>query len=175
MFLAARPASAQELSLGYQFQRFSSTGTSLNVPAGLAADIAVPVYGSLRIVGALDWSRKTETSSGFGSTVETTANYTSFGGGVRWAGPANAGAIPFVHAIVGAMHISGSTTVSGAGQSGGGSASETGGMIDVGGGVAAPMGCRARLLGELDYRRIFAQGEGVNAVRVVVGLQFALK
>ena len=68
--LAPAQASAQELSFGYQWQRFSLSiddrggfgdfDESLTAPFGLNFDVAIPIPANLDIVGQLDWSRWSE-------------------------------------------------------------------------------------------------------------------
>src|SRR5215471_11075288 len=59
----AAPAAAQELSVGYQVQRFSSNGDASTVPLGVSASLAGPASGPVGVVGHVDWSRKRESES----------------------------------------------------------------------------------------------------------------
>jgi hypothetical protein len=67
------PASAQDLSIGYQFQRFSSADDSLIAPLGINADLVLPIATHFGIVGQVDWSRKKESETVFGTSVDSTA------------------------------------------------------------------------------------------------------
>jgi hypothetical protein len=165
------PAAAQELSLGYQLQRFSSEGDSINAPLGVSLSLAGPTSGSLSVVGQLDWSRKHESETVLGTSVDGTATFTGFGGGVRWSGRGNPGATPFVEALVGALRSSGSARVAGVSV---GSDSETDPMVEFGGGVAVPMAGGLGLFGQFGYRRIFAEDDtSVNGLRFVAGIRLS--
>lgn len=167
--LSAAPASAQDLSLGYQFQRFSGDGDSINAPLGINADVAYPVSGPLSVVGQFDWSRKSESETVFGTSVDATANFTAVGGGVRYAMASSSRLKPYLQALIGLMHTSFDSNV--AGQSFF-SESTNDALFQVGAGVTAPMG-RVNLLGQIDYRRVFSDS-GVNVLRVVAGVRIPL-
>ena len=113
--LAAVPASAQELSLGYQWQRFSLAiddsgdfpyfDESLTAPFGLNVDVAIPIPGNLDVVGQLDWSRWSESADIFGTSLSASANFTTFGGGIRWSSLASPRVTPFVQGLFGATRV----------------------------------------------------------------------
>ena len=113
--LAAVPASAQELSLGYQWQRFSlaiddsgnfpDVDDSLTAPLGFNLDVAIPIPGNLDVVGQFDWSRWSESAGIFGTSISTSANFTTFGGGIRWSSLANPRVTPFVQGLFGATRV----------------------------------------------------------------------
>jgi hypothetical protein len=152
---AALPVAAQEVSLGYQFQRQSAGGGSTNYPAGFAADISSKPFGAQKIaaIGQFDWSRK--------SIANVTNNVSLYGVGLRWTSMTNPKAKPFVDALVGGDHSS----------AGGFSSNDF--ALQVGGGVAGPITDAADWLAQVDYRRIFAT-TGVNSVRVVLGVRIPL-
>jgi len=81
----AVPATAQELSFGYQVQRFSSDGDNVTAPFGVSFSVAGPSSGALSLVGQLDWSRKHESETVFGTSVDGTANFTAFAAGTELA------------------------------------------------------------------------------------------
>jgi hypothetical protein len=168
----AVPAAAQELSIGYQVQRFSSEGNSFNAPFGVSFSVAGPTSGALSLVGQLDWSRKHESATVLGTSVDGTANFTGFAGGLRWSGRGNPGATPFVEALVGAMHTSGSAHVAGVNV---GSDSGTDAMMQFGGGVSVPVAGGLGFFGQFDYRRIFAEDTGVNGLRFVGGIRLTAR
>jgi hypothetical protein len=113
--LAAVPASAQELSLGYQWQRFSLSiddsgdfgdlDEGLTAPFGLNFDLAIPISRNLDVVGQLDWSRWSESADIFGTSVSASANFTTFGGGIRWSSRASPSVTPFVQGLFGATRV----------------------------------------------------------------------
>jgi hypothetical protein len=166
----ATPAAAQELSVGYQVQRFSGDGDSLNVPFGL--NISLAGAGSLTAVGQLDWSRKHESETFIGTSVDATANFAAFAGGVRLSGHYNPSATPFVEALFGLMRTSGSANIAGEKIDGG---STTDPLLQVGGGVSVPMGGPFGVFGQVDYRRIFADDARVNGVRFVAGIRLTAR
>ena len=113
--LAAVPASAQELSLGYQWQRFSlaiddsgdfpNVDESLTAPLGLNFDVAIPIPGNLDVVGQFDWSRWSESADIFGTSLSASANFTTFAGGIRWSSLASPSVTPFVQGLFGATRV----------------------------------------------------------------------
>jgi hypothetical protein len=164
----AVPATAQELSFGYQVQRFSSDGDNVTAPFGVSFSVAGPSSGALSLVGQLDWSRKHESETVFGTSVDGTANFTAFAAAARWSGRSNSSATPFVEGLFGAMHTSGSAQVAGVNV---GSDSGTDPMMQFGGGVSVPVAGGLGVFGQFDYRRIFAEDQGVNGVRFVGGIR----
>jgi hypothetical protein len=173
--LSAVPASAQELSLGYQWQRVSVDGEGESLPLGFNIDVAGPITPTLDIVGQLDWSRKSESEVIFGTSVDATASFTTFGGGVRWSSRGNPSATPFVQALFGATRSSFGCDVGGVDcDDFVDDTSSTDPMFQIGGGVAVPMG-GWNAFGQFDYRRIFAEGEGANSVRFVVGIRLGVR
>jgi hypothetical protein len=170
--LPSAPASAQEVSVGYQFQHLSGGGDGLNAPMGIAADLAIPLLSDLDAVGQVDWSRKSESETIFGTSVKASINIAAFGGGIRWSTRASQRLTPFVQALFGAMHVSGSASVAGrkvADDSG------TKALLQVGGGVAVPIAGVLSALGQFDYRRVFTEHRGLDSIRVVGGIRVVLR
>ena len=173
--LAAVPASAQEISLGYQFQSISIDGDSEAFPLGFNIDVAGPISPNLDIVGQLDWSRKSESEVIFGSTVEQTASFTTFGGGIRWSSRTNPGLTPYVQALFGVTRGSFGCEVAGLDcDDFVDDTSSTDPMFQIGGGVAIPMGAWSAV-GQVDYRRFFFEGEGANSLRFVAGVRLGIR
>ena len=188
--LAAVPASAQELSFGYQWQRFSlsiddagdfgDVDESLTAPFGLNFDLAIPIPGNLDVVGQLDWSRWSESEDFFGTRVAASANFTTFGGGIRWSSRASPSVTPFVQGLFGATRVTFGCEVTGfdcedfledfLGQD----TSATDLMFQIGGGVAIPVGGWS-VVGQFDYRRFFAEDESVNSIRFVAGIRLGTR
>ncbi len=95
----AVPAAAQDVSVGYQFQRITDE-PGLNLPAGFNVDASFPLgISGLRAMGQVDWSRKSESERIGGTTVEGSTTLTAYGGGVRWGGVASGRAAPFVQVV----------------------------------------------------------------------------
>jgi hypothetical protein len=173
----AAPASAQDLSVGYQWQRLSSEGEDTNLPLGFNVDASFPVNESIGIVGQVDWSRKSESGTFLGTSFDTTLNLTSFAGGVRWTA-ANASTRPFVQALFGASHGSISCEVAGLDCDDIVSEAEpssTNALLQLGGGVTFPLTETIAGLAQFDYRRIFVEDSGVNNIRFVIGARIALR
>src|SRR5262245_43970010 len=168
----AAPAAAQDLSLGYQVQHFGSQGDGLTVPLGVHVSVAGPSSRVLSAVGQFDWSRKHLSDSVGSTSFEATTNFTTFAGGVRVSGRNNPSVTPFVEALFGVMRSSGSARI--AGEAIGG-ASESNPLLQLGLGAAVPMSGALGVFGQVDYRRIFVEGEGVNNVRFVVGIRVSAR
>jgi hypothetical protein len=184
--LGAIPASAQELSLGYQWQQLSFDiedefdeflDDSLTAPLGFNIDVAGPITPSLDIFGQFDWSRKSDDFDVFGVSLESRLNFMTFGAGLRWSSRANPSVTPFVQGLFGATRSSLDCEVTGFDcddeleQLVGDELNATNPMMQIGGGVAIPMG-GVSALGQLDYRRIFAGDDvGVNGFRFVLGVR----
>jgi len=168
---ASAPAAAQELLLGYQVQRFGSEGDNMTAPLGISVSVAGPRSRAARLVGQFDWSRKRESETLFGTSFDATADFTAFAGGLRVGGATRTGAQPFLDLLFGAIRSSGSACV--AGQSVG-SGAETDPMFEVGGGIAVPVGRGGfGVFGQLAYRRVFAEGTGINGARFAAGIRLA--
>ena len=170
----ALPAAAQNVSLGYQFQHVANDG--LNLPAGFNVDASFPIGTSgLHVMGQFDWSRKSDSERIGGTTVEESTTLTTYGGGVRWGGTTSARASPFVQAVIGFMRASVSCIIAGVDLCAQASeASATDLMLQVGGGLAVPFTPRMAIVGQVDYRRIFSEGEAGNAFRVIGGIRLNL-
>ena len=171
---AGRPVVAQDLSVGYQFQRLSAAGDSLNLPAGFNVDISVPILGDLRVLGQFDLSRRTESKVILGTTLEGTSTFATFGGGVRWTSHANPSATPFIQLVVGATRESDTGKIAGVSFSGA-DFTATDAMMQVGGGAAVPLSKRVSAVGQFDYRRIFTKDLGTNSIRFVGSIRFMIK
>ena len=174
---AAAPAAAQDkvvVGIEYQVQRLFAQGDGTNLPVGLNFDVAGRIARNLSAVAQVDWSRKSESVSAPGIAAEATVNVTTFGGGIRWSSHANPSVTPFLEGLVGATRVSGSASAAGLGEF---SASTTEAMTQVGGGVGFPFSGSGKVGGvaQFDYRRIFAEGEGVNSIRGVFGIRFMMK
>jgi hypothetical protein len=178
--LVGATASAQdmplpELSLGYQFQRFSGGGReSFTVPKWANVDLAYPIGRSrLSVVGQYDFGRKAETRTENGTDLDLTSTFNTFGFGVRWTAPTG-GVRPFVQMLGGAQRFYFSESLKDVDQSERDSESGTDALFQVGGGVAVPLNRKWSLLGQVDYRRIFAD-EGINNVRFVGGFRLGIE
>lgn len=171
--MCAGAASAQDVTVGYQFQRLED----LNFPVGVGFDASLPINDSISVVGQFDWSRKTESETVFGTSVKASANLATFGGGIRWTAP-GVSARPFVQGLVGAMRASANCKVGGLDCSdfvGDLDTSATNFMVQFGGGLAIPISASTDGVAQIDYRRAFADGGGANDVRFLVGVRFGLR
>jgi hypothetical protein len=176
MTLASLPASAQELSLGYQWQQFSFDiddefdvfiDDSVTAPLGFNVDVAAPITGALDVFGQVDWSRQSQNIDIFGQSVESSWTFLSYGGGVRWSSRASPSVTPFVQGLFGATRASVGCEVltfdcdDFLDED---NLSSTNPMLQLGGGVAIPLGGLSAL-GQVDYRRVFVEDSGVNGFR----------
>jgi Outer membrane protein beta-barrel domain len=179
--MAAIPASAQEISFGYQWQQVSVDDDEefldcCTAPFGINFDAAFPITPAIDVVGQLDWSRWSDSEIIFGTGVDISASFTTFGGGIRWSARGNPSATPFVHALLGAVHTSFACEVAGIDCDDvlGEDLSSTDFMFQVGGGVVVPLG-GIGVVGQFDYRRFFYEGEGANSIRFVAGIRVGLR
>ena len=174
---AAMPAAAQDVSLGYQFQRLSGGGESENLPMGFNVDASGPFgSGNLSVVGQFDWSRKTASDSSAGVNSSGSVTVSLFGGGVRWSSMSNPKATSFVQGLIGVARskFSLSCEVAGVNFCAGFDESTTDMAIQIGGGVAVPLNAKASVVGQVDFRRLFTEGEGTNSIRFVGGVRIKL-
>jgi len=158
----ATSASAQDVTLAYQFQRLSEDESHVNMPLGFNVDASVPIGGgSVSLVGQFDWSRKKETEG----TEEATLAITGAGGGVRWVGMGSPSISPFVQGMVGVIHHKSEDS----------DGTETGNnfAFNIDGGVAIPLNDRVSAVGQVGYRWL-KDDEPINFIRVVVGVRINL-
>jgi hypothetical protein len=179
--LAAVPARAQNVSIGYQWQNVSVDDAEdftdcCNAPFGINFDAGFPITPSIDVIGQLDWSRWSDSEVILGSSVDAHADFTVYGGGIRWSGRGNPSATPFVHGLLGAVHTGLGCEVAGIDCEDviGGDTSATNFMFQVGGGVVVPVG-GVGVVGQFDYRRFFFEDQGANSIRFVVGIRVGLK
>jgi hypothetical protein len=180
--LTAATASAQELSLGYQWQQLSFDiedefdvfrDDSITAPLGFNIDVAGPISSSLDLFGQFDWSRQSNDVDLFGESVESSWNFMTFGGGIRWSGRSNPGVTPFVQGLFGVMRTSFGCEVVGFDCDDfvdDDDLSRTDPMFQFGGGVAIPMGGLS-FLGQADYRHTFLENASINGFRFVLGVR----
>jgi Outer membrane protein beta-barrel domain len=159
--LTAGPAYAQSstnerpaVGIGYQFVHFNADIGGLNYPIGFNVDVSGPLPGShgIGIVGELGWSRHSETAF--------TENQVAFDGGVRGSFPAGTTSAAYLQATFGVQH--GSST---------GGFSTTDALFAIDGGVNISAGTVGDFFVQGGYRRVFYEGSGENAFRVVVGVR----
>jgi hypothetical protein len=180
--VAATPAAAQEISLGYQWQQVSVDADEISsycctAPFGINFDFSAPLAPALDFVGQLDWSRWSESKVVLGTSVDASLDFTTFGAGIRWNARGNRGATPYLHGLLGATHTSIGCDVGGIDCKDvltDDETSATNFMFQIGGGVAVPMG-GVNLVGQFDYRRFFFEGEGANSIRFVAGVRVSLR
>jgi hypothetical protein len=177
---AAAPAQAQDISIGYQWQNVSGDDDEelgldcCNAPFGINFDAAFPITPAIDVIGQLDWSRWSDSEIIFGTGVDVSASFTTFGGGIRWSGRGNPSATPFVHALLGGVHASFACEVGGIDCDDvlGDDLGQTDFMFQVGGGVVVPVS-GIGVVGQVDYRRFFFEG-GANSIRFVAGIRVGL-
>jgi opacity protein-like surface antigen len=185
VLVAALPAAAQgvrpEVSLGYQWQHVSSPvedsdeTVSTNFPLGFNVDVAVPVSGPLSAVGQFDWSHSSpdeiEGQSLSGTGVEASLSTVAYAVGIRWNGKSSPSVTPYVQMLVGGARSSASVTVNGTAAED--IPTENSFMLQAGFGAALALSQKTDVIGQLDYRRLFASG-GSNVIRFVGGVRVKL-
>lgn len=168
--LGVAPAYAQDVTLGYQVQRFSADGESETAALGFSGDIAVPLQERIGIVGSIDWSRHSDSVDIL--DLSATSNYFAFAGGVRYSATPAGTIRPYVQALAGIMRSSFDAEVGGTSIDDG---SSTDFMLQLGGGVSVPVSGNISGVGQIDYRRIFAEDIGVNGLRFLFGVRLSLR
>ena len=142
--------------------------------------MAIPIPGNLDVVGQFDWSRWSESADIFGTSVSASANFTTFGGGIRWSSLASPRVTPFVQGLFGATRVTFGCDVTGFDcerileEFSGQDASATDLMFQFGGGVAIPLGGWS-VVGQFDYRRFFAEDESISSIRFVGGIRLGTR
>jgi hypothetical protein len=184
MALPAIPASAQEITLGYQWQQISVDfeegndvflDDSISAPLGFNFDVAGPISDSIDFVGQFDWSRHAEGFDLLGQEFDFNLDFMSFGGGIRWSSRSNPGVTPFVQALFGVTRSSFSCDIPGLDCDDffdEDDLSSVDPMMQIGGGVVIPVGGWGPVV-QFDYRRLFAD-TGVNILRFMVGARLGL-
>lgn len=178
--LAASPARAQNVSVGYQWQHVSVDNQEdfvdcCTAPFGINFDAGFPITPTIDVIGQLDWSRWSDSEVIFGTSVDGSVDFTAFGGGIRWTARGNPGVKPFAHALLGAVHTKLGCEVGGI-NCGDifGDTSATNFMLQFGGGVVVPVS-GIGVVGQFDYRRFFYEDQGANSIRFVVGIRVGMK
>ncbi|HKT81985.1 MAG TPA: porin family protein [Vicinamibacterales bacterium] len=156
---SAVSASAQELSVGYQWQHVSCCDSGDSYPLGFNLDLGFPINPSLSAIGQIDWSKKSDAGGVEGVSLDVTM----FGGGVRWTG--NGTAQPFIDVLLGVAHSGTSFNDL--------ELSNNDFALQFGGGVAVPMNEKVSVVGQFDYRPIFSD-ETQNSIRLVGGIRIKL-
>jgi hypothetical protein len=162
--VTATPAAAQgaDIGLGYQFLR----GDGESVPLGFNFDVAYPIMNQLSVVGEVGWSHDSESEFG----IDASLNAVNFGAGIRWSGNYDPRFTPFAQVILGAQRDS--YSVEGFEEF---DDSTTNFILQPGGGVSFKLNDMWGVFGQVDYRRIFYEGEGTNAFRLVLGARVNLR
>jgi hypothetical protein len=158
------PASAQDLSLGYQFQWNDSVNKTRTYPFGFDVDASFPFTadGALAGFGQFDWSRRGENETQFSS------NLTFYGAGVRWTISTSSRLRPYFQFAVGASRLSipdedaafdATTDVA----------------FQLGAGVAGALSSRLEWIAQLDYRPVLTEDEGSHGIRLLGGIRIPFK
>jgi hypothetical protein len=163
MVALAAPAMAQnapavEVGGGYNYLHTEDT----NVPGGWYAEVSGNLTPVFSVVGQVTANYKSIDDVLSGVTVDTTL--ASYMGGVRVNARTTNGATPFVHALFGVMHASGSVDVLGFNVGD----SVTDPALQLGGGVKFMPGTIGLQVGA-DYLRTFSDLEA-NSFRFAAGV-----
>jgi hypothetical protein len=191
VMLGALPAYAQDApkvegTLGYQAINArtgkAATGENAWYSIGFNIDGAWSLGSRLAVLGELGWGRSpvegtcTVCTAPIPIHEQTRAafNETNIGGGLRYNLGGNAGKFtPFVQAVVGVSRDSFDTRTALLFAELVGEAYTTNSfMAQPGAGVVYRMNQNIGIVGQVDYRRVFAEDEGFNAFRIVAGMRF---
>ena len=179
---AAMPVSAQtvprtEISGGYQFVNYSVDGEGESLPKGWYVDVAgnlTPIFGVVFQVGG---SYKTfdESVTIGGGTLTATADLKvhPFLGGVRLSARKSSAFVPYGQVLAGAVNSSIELTASSTIPGVPGFSQEesaTNFALELGGGVNFGLTANTGIRFGLDYLRVFAEDEGINAFRFHAGV-----
>ena len=181
---AAIPVSAQtvprtEISGGYQFVNYSVDGEGESLPKGWYVDVAgnlTPIFGVVFQVGG-NYKTFDESVTIGGGTFTATADLKvhDFLGGVRLSARGNSALVPYGQVLAGAVtssiELTASSTIPGVpGFSQ--EESATNFALEVGGGVNFGFTDSVGIRFGVDYLRVFAEDEGINAFRFHAGVVF---
>jgi hypothetical protein len=172
----AVPASAQDVTLGYQYQRLHGNYSDSNFKTGLGGDVSVPISRHLAAVAAFDWSRRAEKGVFDDGTLEIWADLLTVAGGVRAQASSDSDQV-FVEATAGALRYSAGCKTNGVAcpKSVTDPLSNTDKMFSAGGGIAVHLAGHWMVVARADYRRLYILGHGGNATRVLGGVRYAFK
>ena len=181
---AAIPVSAQtvprtEISGGYQFVNYSVDGEGESLPKGWYVDVAgnlTPIFGVVFQVGG-NYKTFEESFSIGGATITGTADLKvhNFLGGVRLSARKSSRFVPYGQVLAGAVNsaieLTATTTIPGV-PSFSQDDSATNFALQAGGGVNFGLTDNFGIRFGLDYLRVFAEDEGINAFRFHAGVVF---
>jgi hypothetical protein len=166
---AAAQASRFEVSGGYQTTRVADQG----LPFGWSADVATNLNGTWSVVGEVSGAYRIEEDQDLGVDVRISVH--SLGAGARWSSRVASRIIPFLQVLGGAARAAASARLfdKDVGDT------SMNFMLQPGGGVNLKMTETLGLVGQVDYRRVFAEDEedrasGANQFRVFVGARVGL-
>ncbi len=164
--MSAAPVAAQDAPLqvgvGYQFLHLSADGEGTSLPVGFNVDVAGPLTRSFSWVGELGWAHDSDSEFGFDSSIN--ALHVAAGG--RWSGQYNMNLTPYAQVLLGAQGDSGEFDDIEF-------ETEWNFLFQPGAGVTYSMG-QWGVFGQVDYRRVFYEGQGANGFRFVAGARVNL-
>ena len=173
----AQTAPRTEISGGYQFVTYSVEGNNESLPVGWYFDVAGNLTPLLGVVFQVGGNYKTfdESVTIGGGTLTASADLKvhDFLGGVRLSARGNSAFVPYGQLLVGginsSLELTASSTIPGVpGFSQEESATNFG--LELGGGVNFRIAENAGIRFGVDYLRVFAEDEGINAFRFHVGV-----
>jgi hypothetical protein len=160
----AQTSQGDSVSVGYQYAHASSGGEGTSFGVGFGFDYGHGISGPWSVIGALDWSRDSESVGG----VDLNNTLTSYGAGARWGlHGGDSGLTLFAQAVLGAARTSASSRF--------GDVSETSFMVRPGAGALFMLTFDLGLLVEADYQRVFTEHAGANVVRVFIAGRYYFK
>jgi opacity protein-like surface antigen len=171
----AQPAAAQrmtkgEFSAGYQLLTLSSEGESETFSKGWYVDVVGNLTEMIGIVGEVGGSYKSITETLGTATATADFKIHEFMGGIRATSRTSPAVAPFGQVLFGIMNGSFGVSASAPGQSFSTSDSGSNFAMQLGGGVNIGLTEKVGIRVGADYIRIFEEGGGANAFRVVAGV-----
>jgi hypothetical protein len=174
MLSVAGPLAAEgnDVTVGYQHLTVSSGGDARALPIGFGVDFSHVIRRIWSVVGAADWSHRSDIASAFGEGDESSnLSLLNFGAGPRWS-KTDIHRTLFAQVLAGASRESSTARDTGVPLEG---FSETKFMLQPGAGVVFWMDDVWGVVGEADYRRVFTDGQGTNVLRFFGGVRIKVQ
>ena len=175
--VAAQTTPRTEISGGYQFVNYSVNGEGESLPAGWYVDVAGNLNSLFGVVFQVGGNYKTfdESVTIGGGTLTATAELAvhAFLGGARVSARGNPAFVPYGQFLVGAINssleLTASSTIPGV-PAFSQEDSATNFALEVGGGVNFGFTENVGIRFGADYLRVFAEEEGIDVFRFIVGV-----
>ncbi len=165
-------------AVGYQFVRLSSLGESSNLPIGIGVNWATSLGHGFSVLADFGWSRRADRGTVDAFSVDASLRQVTIAGGLRYELSHTPKAQPYVKLSAGITRSSLSADFNGLR---GIDNSSTDPIVQPGGGIAARLGGRLALFGQVDYSLMWTHkdsdlfyGERVDGLRVSCGVRLTI-